>query len=58
MAQKRIMRRSLYMGERALFDGETPWLQEHFAWALAQQLNPHRRRKRKIKRPVLPAPIQ
>lgn len=44
--------------ESALFDGETPWLQEHFAWALAQQLNPHRRRKRKIKRPVLPAPIQ
>ncbi|HMW50175.1 MAG TPA: tRNA epoxyqueuosine(34) reductase QueG, partial [Cellvibrionaceae bacterium] len=46
------------LNDGALFDEETPWLQEHFEWALAQQLNPHRRRKRKIKRPAEQAPIQ
>jgi epoxyqueuosine reductase len=33
-----------------LFTEEVPWLYEHFAWALAQQYQPNRRRKRKIKR--------
>ncbi len=28
-----------------------PWLAEHFDWAIRQQLNPNRRRKRKLKRP-------
>jgi epoxyqueuosine reductase len=36
--------------QTALFEGETAWLREHFEWALAQQLNPARRRKRKLKR--------
>lgn len=38
------------LGDEELFEGETAWLKEHFAWALAQQQNPNRRRKRKIKR--------
>ncbi|MEY4590022.1 MAG: hypothetical protein RL497_2098 [Pseudomonadota bacterium] len=29
---------------------QTPWLHEHFEWALAQQQQPSRRRKRKLKR--------
>ncbi|HEY6528672.1 MAG TPA: tRNA epoxyqueuosine(34) reductase QueG [Cellvibrionaceae bacterium] len=33
-----------------LFTEEISWLSEHFAWALAQQHQPNRRRKRKIKR--------
>lgn len=37
-------------GNDALFNEDTPWLKEHFEWALSQQLNPNRRRKRKIKR--------
>lgn len=41
---------------KALFSEEIDWLEEHFNWALAQQREPNRRRKRKIKRVLTDKP--
>jgi len=37
--------------EKAITSIQPSWLKEHFSWAIKQQKNPSRRRKRKIKRP-------